>query len=257
MEWAHSEGYKVWALLSNDFTDLEMTSKLLNNTDARDNLIRNVLAYVALYKLDGINIDFENLYEKDKDAFTQFVREIAPFLREQGLVVSVDVNDIRCYDKKALSEAVDYIMYMSYDQHWSTSPVAGSVAQVTWVERILKRVLENEKVPREKLLLGLPFYTRVWKLETDANNKSKLTSQALSMEAARKTIIENNAVTKWDEESGQFYAEYKKDNALYRLWLEDANSINLKSVLAHKYKLAGTCVWARNFASSDIWDVLN
>ncbi len=257
VEWAHSEGYKVWALLSNDFTDLEMTSKLLNNTDARDNLIRNVLAYVALYKLDGINIDFENLYEKDKDAFTQFVREIAPFLREQGLVVSVDVNDIRCYDKKALSEAVDYIMYMSYDQHWSTSPVAGSVAQVTWVERILKRVLENEKVPREKLLLGLPFYTRVWKLETDANNKSKLTSQALSMEAARKTIIENNAVTKWDEESGQFYAEYKKDNALYRLWLEDANSINLKSVLAHKYKLAGTCVWARNFASSDIWDVLN
>jgi len=75
------------------------------------------------------------MYISDRDVFTQFVREIAPLLREQGLVVSVDVNDIQCYDKKALSEAVDYIMYMSYDQHWSTSPVAGSVAQVSWQEK--------------------------------------------------------------------------------------------------------------------------
>jgi len=57
----------------------------------------------------------------------------------------VDVNDIQCYDKKALSEAVDYIMYMSYDQHWSTSPVAGSVAQVSWQEKIVKRVLEQKE----------------------------------------------------------------------------------------------------------------
>ncbi|GAE88315.1 glycosyl hydrolase family 18 protein [Acetivibrio straminisolvens] len=121
VDWAHSKGYQVWALLSNDFTDSEMTSKFLNNTDARDNLIKEILAYAALYKLDGINIDFENMYNSDRDVFTQFVREISPLLREQGLVVSVDVNDIKCYDKKALSEPVDYIMYMSYDQHWSTS----------------------------------------------------------------------------------------------------------------------------------------
>lgn len=257
VEWAHSKGYKVWALLSNDFKDYDMTSKFLNDTDARDNLIKQVLAYAALYELDGINIDFENMYEKDKDVFTQFIREISPFLREQGLVVTVDVNDIRCYDKEALSEPVDYIMYMSYDQHWSTSPVAGSVAQVTWMEKILKRVLEQENVPREKLLLGLPFYTRLWKQEIDESGVTKLTNQALTMDVARKNIIDNNAEISWDEESGQFYANYKKDNEQYEMWLEDASSINLKSALAQKYKLAGTCVWARNFASNDIWETLN
>jgi len=41
-----------------------------------------------------------------------------------------------------------------------------------------------------------------------------------------------------DEESGQFYAEYTKDNTNYRLWLEDANSINLRTSLVHKYRLA-------------------
>jgi spore germination protein YaaH len=255
VEWAHGEGYQVWALLSNDFTDTKMTSKLLNNTDSRDNLIREILAYAALYDLDGINIDFENLYQDDRDVFTQFVREISPLLREQGLVVSVDVNDIACYDKKALSEPVDYIMYMAYDQHWSTSPVAGSVAQVSWQERILKRVLEEEGVPKEKLLLGIPFYARLWK-EKDG----KLTSSALTMKGAKNTIIENNAEIVWDEESGQFYVEYKKDGALHRLWLEDHNSINLRTSLAHKYKLAGTCAWSLYFAIEDIWnvwDVLN
>ena len=92
VEWAHQNGYKIWALFSNDFQDIDATSRFLNNTDARDNAIRQILTYASLYKLDGINIDFENIYKEDKDALTQFVREITPLLREQGLVVSIDVN---------------------------------------------------------------------------------------------------------------------------------------------------------------------
>jgi len=92
--------------------------------------------------------------------------------------------------KRHWSEAVDYIMYMSYDQHWSTSPVAGSVAQVSWQEKIVKRVLEQEGVPREKLLLGIPFYTRLWKETVDESGKKKLTSSALTMKQAKNLIIE-------------------------------------------------------------------
>ncbi|NLL05536.1 MAG: glycoside hydrolase [Clostridiaceae bacterium] len=257
VDWAHANGYKVWALLANDFSSYDMVSEFLNNTNYRDKLIKEVLAYSALYKLDGINIDFENMYASDRDAFTQFVREITPFLKEQGLVVSVDVNDIKCYDKKALSEVVDYVMYMSYDQHWRTSPVAGSVAQVTWAEERIKRVIEVEGVPVEKLLLGIPFYTRLWTETTDETGKKTLESKALSMEAARNTVLQNSAKVVWEEESGQFYAYYEKDNTTNKIWIEDANSINLRASLVHKYNLAGTCAWSSNFVTFDIWDVLN
>lgn len=256
VEWAHENGYKVWALLANDFSSYEMGSEFLNNTNYRDNLIKEILAYSALYKLDGINIDFENIYASDRDAFTQFVREITPFLKEQGLVVSVDVNDIECYDKKALSEVVDYVMYMSYDQHWRTSPIAGSVAQITWVEERVRRVVEVEKVPVDKLLLGIPFYTRLWTETTDESGKKSLESKALSMEVARKTVLENNAKVVWEEESGQFYGYYEKENTINKIWIEDANSINLRASLVHKYNLAGTCAWSSNFVTRDIWDVL-
>lgn len=263
VEWARRNGYKVWALFSNDFNDIKMTEKFLNNTDARDNAIREILAYAALYKLDGINIDFENMYKKDKDAFTQFVREMTPLLREQGLVVSVDVtipdgSDTwsLCYDRKALGEVADYVALMTYDQHWSTSPVAGSVSQVSWVERNIVKVLKE--VPREKLLLGLPFYTRLWQEEAGEDGKIKVSNpKALSMEASRKMVQENNAPVTWDKESGQFYTEFKKDNKTYKIWLEDENSINLKSALVHKYKLAGTAAWRRSDEIPEVWDVLN
>lgn len=256
VDWAHANGYKVWALLANDFSDYDMVSEFLNNTNYRDNLIKEVLAYSALYKLDGINIDFENMYVSDKDAFTQFVRELTPFLKEQGLVVSVDVNDIKCYDKKSLSEVADYVMYMSYDQHWRTSPIAGSVAQITWVEERVKRVIEMENVPAEKLLLGIPFYTRLWTETKDDTGKKTLESKALSMEDARNTVLQNKAKVVWEEESGQFYGYYEKENTINKIWIEDSNSINLRASLVHKYNLAGTCAWSSNFVTLDVWDVL-
>ena len=78
--------------MANAFNDIEGTSIILSSTELRHNVIRQILAYAALYDLDGINLDFENIYLKDRDAYTQFVREISPLLREQGLVVSVAVG---------------------------------------------------------------------------------------------------------------------------------------------------------------------
>ena len=262
VEWAHKNGYKVWALFRNSFGDIDMTSRFLNNTDARENAIRQLLAFSSLYKLDGINIDLENIYIKDKDALTQFVREAAPLFREQGLVVSIDVNVpdgsptySLCYDTEALGKIVDYVMLMAYNQHWPGGPQAGSVAQITWVEKYLVKVLDM--VPKDKLILGIPFYTYLWEEKIVNGVKSKPGSKSQSMEAVRKLVEENKAAAVWDEESGQFYAEYVKDGSTYKVWIEDANSINLKSSLVLKYDLAGTAAWSRNFVSQDIWGVLN
>lgn len=255
VEWAHNRGYQVWALLSNNFNDVPMTREMLKNTDARENLIREILAFAALYDLDGINIDFENLGKEDKEDLTQFVREVAPFLREQGLVVSIDINLLPCYDRKAIGEAVDYVALMAYDQHWKGSPKAGSVSQVGWVETILELVLKD--IPAEKLLLGMPFYTRLWQETPGENGAISLSSTVLNMQKAKETIEENNAQVEWDEESGQFYAQYEKNGSVFKLWLEDANSINLRASLVHKYKLAGAAAWRRSDETADIWEVLN
>jgi spore germination protein YaaH len=251
VEWAHNNGYQVWALFSNSFGDPEKSGRFLRNTDSRDNAIRQVLALASLYKVDGINVDFENLLDSDKDALTQFVRELTPLLREQGVVVSIDVNTLGCYDRKALGEAVDFVVLMAYDQHWAGGSEAGSVAELDWVDRTVRSFLNV--IPEEKLILGIPFYTRLWKEDAGEDGKIKLTSQALSMAAINKILKENKAPVRWDETSGQFYSEYKKEGATYKVWLEDENSINLRTSLVQKYGLAGAAAWRLEFELPSVW----
>jgi len=258
---AHQCGYKVWALVTNSFSPI-ISSRVLNDGALRDKVINQIVDYAKAYDLDGINIDFENMRMKDREMFSQFVRELAPVLRAQGMVVSVDVGApygseyfSGCYDRKALAEIVDYVALMTYDQHWNNCPYSGSVAQYSWVEDKLQATLEE--VPPEKLLLGIPFYTRGWKEELDVNGSTKITQYGVfTMEAARAEVKANNASVRWDNESGQYYAEYSKDNAVYKIWLEDENSVNLKSSLVHKYNLAGVAIWQKVYGKPEAWNVL-
>lgn len=253
-------GYEIWPLITNNF-DPDLTSKFLASSLTREQLIKKILLLYDEYGVHGINIDFENVYLKDRDLLTQFVRELYPVFKEKGMTVSIDVTPISasknwsmCYDRKRLSETVDYIMLMAYDQHWASSPVAGSVAQYTWVEGSLRKVLEE--VPKEKLILGMPFYTRLWTVEeTEAGEK--VSSVALSMEEAKKFIDENSVVLEWDEESGQYYGEVLKDGKNYKIWVEDDESLRLKASLVNKYDLAGIATWRRGFEMEDIWPVLS
>lgn len=257
--WAHKNGYKVWALVENKF-DPVITNKLLNNASARAKFISSLIDAAKKYKLDGINVDFENMYVKDKNAFTQFMKELSQKTKANGMALSVDVSIIasnsnwsECFDRAALSRTVDYVAIMTYDQHWGGSPVSGSVAQLSWVEENLKKVLRE--VPKEKLLLGVPFYTRLWK-EENVNGKIVVTSTAISMEAAEQAIKDNKASKIWDAVSGQYYAAYRKDNATYKIWLEDEKSIKLKAELVNKYKLAGIASWRYGMEKPAIWDVI-
>jgi len=257
--WAHRNGYKVWALVDNKF-DSALTNAFLNNKAARTKFIDSLISYAGKYKLDGINIDFENMYTKDKNAFTQFMKELYQKTKDKGLVLSVDVSVIavnsnwsESFDRAALSKVTDYVAVMTYDQHWGGSPVSGSVAQLSWVEQNLKRVLQE--VPREKLLLGVPFYTRLWKEET-VNGSVSVTSKAISMEEAERVIAENSAVKTWDAESGQYYASYRKGKATYKIWIEDERSIKLKAELVNKYGLAGIASWKYGLEKPEIWTAI-
>lgn len=259
VEYAHKNGWQVWALFANNFNDIDGTSAILNNSDMRREIIRNILAYAALYKLDGINLDFENMYKTDKDAYTQFVREFYPLAKEQGLFVSVDVSVpdgsdtwSKCYDRKALAESVDYVCLMTYDQHWSTSPKAGSTAELIWVEENLQKTL-NE-VPANKLLLGIPLYTRLWEVDSGEPG-SRPSSVVLNADTAWERADENEATVVWNDISGQYQATFEKDGKFYHMWIEDQNSVNMKTSLVHKYDLAGACVWAANFADKDVFTI--
>ena len=258
---AHSKGYKVWALVTNSFSP-ELTNKILANKSAQENIIKQLLHYAAAYNLDGINIDFENIYEADRDKFSAFVEKLAKALKQQNLIVSIDItvpsntpNWSKCYDRKRLGAAVDYVMVMTYDEHWRKSPVSGSVASLPWVENGIKNTLAF--VPKEKVLLGLPFYTREWEEAIDANGKKTVTAKTMTMADVQKRIDTYNLQPVWLPDIGQHYVEYAANGKTYKIWIEDPQSLRLKVELVEKYGLAGIASWRKGFEASHIWTVLN
>ena len=262
VKWAHKRGYQVWGLVTNGFNP-DWTQSVLGSYDKRDKLIVQLIHYAHLYDLDGINIDFENVYYEDKERLVQFVRELTPYLHQQGLTVSIDVtikSNAKTWsmflDRKALAEVVDYMAVMTYDEHWAASPKAGSVASLPWVEAGLQGVLEE--VPNEKLLLGVPFYTRLWTEAKQADGTVKVSSKALSMPRAQEWIEERKLTPVLDKASGQHYVEYRdpKDGNVYKMWLEDVSSMAKRMELVKKYDLAGVASWRRGFEVPEIWPTI-
>lgn len=91
VQWAHKQDMEVWALLSNSF-DADLTTEALASYEKRMNTIVQMLEFADLYDLDGINIDFENVYTKDGENVTQFMRELKPMAQAKNLIVSIDVT---------------------------------------------------------------------------------------------------------------------------------------------------------------------
>lgn len=264
VDWAHNHGYKVWALFGNKFEgnfDSEMTHKVLTNSEARENMIKQLLALTAMYDLDGINIDIENMKQQDSEYYLQFIREITPFLRQQGVIVSVDVtvpeNFSQYYQRDEVAKIVDYMIIMAYDEHWATSPESGSVASLSWVKRGIENSL-NEPIPAEKLILGIPYYCRLW-IETPNESGGvdiKRPVPTYGMDGVQKLLNTENVTPTWDEDAGQYYAEYQKENSTHKIWVEDERSIEEKLKLVNQYDLAGIGGWQRMFTSDAVWDTL-
>lgn len=257
VDWAHSKGRQVWGLFSNSF-DKDLTKEFLASSELRIKVIKQLLSYVDLYELDGINLDFENMYLQDKEAFVAFVRELAPLLHEKGRVLTIDVTFHSlsetwslCYDRKQLAEAADYLIVMGYDEYGGGSPVAGSVSSLPWVEKGLQKMLLE--VPPDKLILGIPFYTRVWTETMTAEGTKKVTSKAYSLKAAEDWLKANGATVTFDEKNQQNYAEVQKEGVTSKMWLEDDYSLEKRIELMKEYRLAGLAAWRRGYEKADTW----
>jgi spore germination protein YaaH len=262
VEWAKSKDLHIWGLFSNDF-DPDKTHEAFKNFETRQKMIRQLLQYAKAYQLDGINIDIENVHKEDGPLITQFVREATPYFHQAGLLVSMDVTFISdsgmwsaFYEREKLAEVVDYMVVMAYDEHWGTSPIAGSVASLPWVETNLKRILEE--IPNERLILGVPLYSRIWKEQETEGGNIEVSSKAYSMDYIQEWIKENKLEVIYDEASGQNYAEFynQEEKSLYKVWIEDKMSLNKRAQLVHDFQLAGVASWQRTFASNVAWSEL-
>lgn len=247
----HARGIEVWALIDN-FTNKVDIAEILSKLSNRKTLIQNLVNEAKTYQIDGINIDFEQVPSSAGGDYVQFLRELSIACRRENLVLSVDnyvpTGYTAHYDRKEQGTVVDYVVIMGYDEHYAGSEEAGSVASIDYVKQGIENTVSD--VPSYKVINGIPFYTRLWKLSDGVS------SEALSMNAAQNVLSEQGITPSWDETTCQNYASYEADGATYQIWLEDKESISAKLSVMANYGLGGVAEWKLGLEEPGVWDLI-
>ena len=250
---AHAMGLKVWPVVDNfNNTDID-SSKFLGTIETRSNVITSLMTEAETYGFDGINVDFEQIDVDYASDFIEFIRELSIQCRKRSLTLSVDnyvtydFNDYYSMDEQAVF--ADYVVIMGYDEHYAGSSEAGSVASIDYVKYGIQRAMQE--VPAEKIINGIPFYTRLWKTDS-----SGLSSEALSMSQAQDFIANHGAEVTWDSTTCQNVIDFTENDVHYQMWVEDSESISAKLDVMMADGIAGVAAWRLGFETADVWDVI-
>lgn len=259
----HTKGMKVTPFLSNHWD----RQSGINAIAIRDTLAAQVADTVARYNLDGVNVDIENLTGNERDGYTDFVRILREKLPEgKSLSVAVAAKPTateteewqKSYDYSGLSQYADYLMLMTYDQHFQGGS-EGPVASAQFVENSIKNALKE--VPSEKLVLGLAFYGRYWKqgatyggYGVNAYNVDELIKKYRGVvtynseyQSPKAVIIIKSSDVK------PYILGMKLDAGKYDIWYENEQSLKYKLTLVKKYNLKGCGSWSLGQESEKTW----
>ena len=250
----HGRGIQVWSMVSNFGAD-GVKQDFLTSHASRTRTIEYLVQHTQQLGADGINVDFENIDAEYGDDYIEFIRELSVACRNTGIILSVDnyvpynFNDHYRIDEQGVF--CDYVVIMGYDEHYAGSPEPGSVASIGYVRYGIEKTLEE--VPAEKVINGVPFYTRIWK----ASSSSGLTSSAVGMQDAADYVAANGLEQFWDETACQNYAQGNTQDGYYaRVWLEDSESMAVRISVMENSGLAGIACWRLGLERPEIWQTI-
>lgn len=252
--YASKNNKKIWAMLGNH-SNSELTHTILSSSNTRTKVIQQLVTLVQKYELAGINVDFEDVNPIDRDNLTAFIATLATELHKVDSVLSIDVSPdlgtdwTEGFDYAKLGQSADYVVLMSYDEHWGGSPVAGSVSSLPWVEKALNKLLTS--VTSSKVIVALPFYTRDW-----SSTSKGVSSEELTLSLQNQRISTMKAKVVWNTSTSQYLATYTKQGTKHSIWTEDSRSLSLKAQMAANKGTAGYAYWYMGAESLDIWSAL-
>ena len=268
LEIARRANVAVMPLLVNPGFDRDAASSLLRSRSAQQRAVACLARLAERYNFVGWQLDIEYIDPQDKGYYTQFVQRAAARLHREGRLLSIavvprfsdaypDVDPGRefhggewgaPYDFRALGRVVDFMTLMTYDHHSSATP-PGPVAGYDWVKAALEYA--TERVPRQKILLGIPFYGREWVQSGDDTS-----AHSLSFADAQDRLEQWQVAGLWDERWRTPWFQYSDTDGLHTGWYENSKSLEAKLGLMQEYHLRGFAAWRLGVEDPAFWTLV-
>ncbi|MDQ7094827.1 glycosyl hydrolase family 18 protein [Desulfosporosinus sp. PR] len=253
LSFARTHAIKLFPLISNAFSS-EQISAVLNDPLIRRNHVANIVKLLSQLNYDGIDINYENLFVKDKEVFVIFLQELKTALSPIGkqLIVTVhaktdpvgDWTGAEAHDYIGIGQTADFVRIMGYDFHWFGGE-PGPIAPADWIDNVLAYAVST--IPKSKIVLGLPTYGYDWPLGQEG--------KGITYSYAVSTAKRYNAPITEDAQQGPHFT-YTADGVAHEVWFIDANSFAALLDLVNHYDLNGIVIWYLGAEDPKIYDVI-
>lgn len=224
-----------------------LITAVVNNQDAKNNLLDNLLATVQTKNFQGVDIDFEYIRPEDRVPFAEFVADVRNLLSPYGYHVSValapktsDTQAGLLYEGKdygLLGEAADSVLLMTYEWGYTYGPPM-AVAPLDQVRRVVEYAVT--RITPSKIDLGIPNYGYDWTLPF-VQGSSRATT--VSNQEAVRIATEAGVPIQFDEVAMSPFFRYEKNGQQHEVWFEDVRSYREKFALLPMYGLRGMGYW--------------
>ena len=222
-----------------------------------DEFLASIIHTYRHYRLDGIVLDWIDLYEADREEYANWVLKLSRACREYGLKLVVNISllpdaagrpQTGPFDLKRIGEAADWVTLLLNTEHrMYTAP--GALSSFNWAEAGIRHALQ-QGIPAQKILLGIAGYAYDWK-------GSSQVPEYLSFEGAMNRARQYRVNVQFDEKSQTpMYRYQDSSGAEHQVWFENTSSLSQKISLVNRYELAGISLWRLGIEDPGLWPLL-
>ncbi len=254
---AGDKGTMISPLIRNYNFDKKIARWSLLWQSAQDNMVQGTLKLLESEpRYKGVVIDIENTSPDDRRNYSAFIRRMYEALHPKGYkvftVVGPKEQDIpkamwtRAFDYKEIGKYSDFVILMTYNQHWKGGP-PGPCAAIDWFEACVKYACDC--MPAEKVIAGIPFYGYDWPETGAATSLTHKKASAL-IDRIRPEKIE------WSEEWATPFFTYVENGSKHEVWFEDVRSVAAKLEVCRKLGVGGVAAWRLGDEDPRFWEVI-
>lgn len=225
----------------------QLINSLINNPEAVERLIQNLLEIMRVKGYVGIDIDFEYILAEDRDAFTAFVGQVAEVMRANGFHTSIALAPKSSAEQRgllyegkdyaALGAIVDHALIMTYEWGYTYGPPL-AVAPINQVRRVIEYAVTE--IPVAKIDLGIPNYGYDWPLPYERGVTAATT---IGNVQAVQIAITQGVEIRFDEVAQSPFFTYSDAGIEHEVWFEDVRSMEKKFELIKEFDLGGCGYW--------------